>query len=71
MSVVKSCDFCGKQIGVYAIGPEKFGTHGASLNIYDYFNEVDLKKHNITMDICYDCLWERFDKKDIGKGRYI
>lgn len=62
----KTCDICGRVCGRENVIEKVFA---ASLNIMNYYDGVNEDPYDVSIDICKDCLMEKFDKHVIENGR--
>lgn len=65
MSLVRTCDICGKG---FDKDPGMFKTRGASLTVYNFNDGYNTDSKNIHLDICEDCILNRFTKEELVNG---
>lgn len=66
MSVVRRCDICGKDLDT---PPNIFDARGGSLTVYNFNDGYNTDPRNVHLDICEDCMSNKFTQEELANGR--
>lgn len=65
MSMVRTCDICGKG---FDTNPNIFEARGGSLTVYNFNDGYNTDSKSVRLDICDDCISNHFTKEELANG---